>query len=195
MKKMAIAFFKNKKIILKITILILIVLFFMPIITTKRVKLGNEYVLKEDVSLYIKTYHELPENYITKYGMDTAILHGGDISDKIVGGDTHWDTNELSEFRISDNSHLKECDIKGSTYDLTTSNRGILRLVYTSNTKNVRVFFTEDHYSSYEEISTFQLQLTRNIFWIVFAVYTSGLSTFLICCYYYKKKSEIAENI
>jgi len=195
MRKLINAFFKNKKVILRITISLLIILVFMPIFTTKRVKLGDEYSSKEDVALFVKTYHELPENFITEYGIETALNHGGDISDKIVGGDTHWNTNQLSEFGISASSHLKECDINGSTYDLTTNNRGTLRLVYTANTKNVRVFFTGDHFGTFEEITTFQLQLTRNIFWIVFAVYTSGLSTFLIFCYYFHNKFEKAEEI
>jgi hypothetical protein len=190
MKKMIDFYDSKKKAIQIIMIGILIMLFLMPIITAKRVRLGNEYASKEEVALYIKTYHELPPNYITNYGRQTSLSHGGDLTNKIVGGDTHWNTGTLADFGIKITAPLKECDIKGEQYMLTstTANRGELRLVYTTNVKNVRVFYTEDHYDSYEEITTFQLQLTRNIFWIIFAVYLGGCITLVIVVDHYRKK-------
>jgi hypothetical protein len=53
-------------------------------------------------------------------------------------------------------------------------------LVYTTNTRNVRVFYTEDHYTTFTEITTFHLQLTRNIFWMIFGTYSIALITFAI---------------
>lgn len=181
-------YFKHKRIFERILLVLFIILFLMPIITTKHVQIGKAYTNRDDVALYIKTYHELPSNYITKYGMETASLHGGDLTNKVIGGDTHWNTNELADFKVSSTTHLKECDITGDNYNLST-NRGRDRLVYTANTKNVRVFYC-DHYEvgTFEEITSFHLQSTRNIFWIIFLVYTLGTSAFLVFCYSYKTK-------
>lgn len=190
MKKMVDIYESKKKMIQIIIIGLLILLFLMPIITTKRVKLGNEYVGKEEVALYIKTYHELPPNYVTNYGRETSRTYGGDLINKIVGGDTHWNTGKLENFGINATTTLKECDIKDENYILyyNSAIRGELRLVYTTNVKNVRVFFTEDHYNSYKEITIFQLQLTRNVFRIIFAIYLGGCVTLVIVVSQYKKK-------
>lgn len=184
MNKMIESFFNKERFNLKIMLFVLIFSLLLPVFTTKRLKLGNEYETKEDVALYIKTFHELPANYITKDAVETASTYGGDLTDKVVGGDTHWNTNQLSNFGISSNANLKECDIKGLNYNLLASIRGRQRLVYTSNTKNVRVFYS-DHYEvgTFEEITTFELQLTRNIFWIIFGLYFISASSFLIVAY------------
>jgi hypothetical protein len=71
----------NQGIFWKIALLILFVLFWLPIVTTKRVSLNKEYISVDQVALYLKTYHELPSNYITKYGKDYASNHGQDHSD------------------------------------------------------------------------------------------------------------------
>lgn len=186
MKRMVHWYRTNKGIFWKISLLILLVLFLLPIITTKRVSLNKEYTSVDQVALYLKTYHELPSNYITKYGKDNAPNHGGDISDRIMGGDTHWNEGQLAAFRVDANTPLKECDIRMETYTLLPSLRGTYRLVYTTNTKNVRVFYTEDHYTSFTEITTFHLQLTRNIFWMIFGAYSIVLIAFVI----YAKKKE-----
>ena len=164
----------------KLSLLILFVFFILPIITTKRVSLNKEYTSVDQVALYLKTYHELPSNFITKYGKDNAPNYGGDISDMIVGGDTHWNTGQLASFRVDGNARLKECDIKTEAYTLVPSQRGTYRFVYTTNTKNVRVFYTEDHYTTFTEITTFHLQLTRNIFWMIFGTYSIVLIAFVI---------------
>lgn len=194
MEKIMNFYYSKKKMLQFIIVGLLVLLFLLPILTTKHVKQDYEYVNKEDVALYIKTYHELPSNYITNYGIETSGGRG-DLTNKIVGGDTHWNTGSLSDFRINQNSHLKECDIKGENYDIE-NNRGILRLVYTTNVKNVRVFYTDSHYApgSYEEITTFQLQLTSVIFWIIFAVYLGGCVTLTLFVYYYQKKKPIKQT-
>lgn len=169
----------NKKKFLLITILLLVILFLMPFITTKRTKINSSYTKAEDVALYIMQHHELPPNYITYYGYDYIKKHNIAIDyDTIIGGDTHInDEGKLMSFGISKNSKLKECDIKVNNYTLT--NRGSYRLVYTCNTKNIRIFYTNDHYENFIELTYFNLQLTRNIFWIIFACYL------LICAIFY----------
>lgn len=71
------------------------------------------------------------------------------------------------------NTSLKERDVYSDSY--TISNRGEYRLVYTSNTNNVRVFYTTTHYESCTELTSFNLNLTSNIFNISFALSTIGL--------------------
>lgn len=190
------AFLENEKRILNLLLILFFVLLLLPIFTTKRLKLGSEYETKEDVALYIKTFHELPSNYITKYAIETAPTYGGDLTDKIVGGDTHWNTNQFAEFGVSASTNLKECDIKGLNYNVLMNSRGRLRLVYTANTKHVRVFYSSEHYDigSFEEMTTFELQLTRNIFWIIFSVYFISIAAFLFIAYKQKNKTINQEN-
>lgn len=160
---------KNNSIIKIITIIIFIVLFILPFATTKRVSLDGKYTSKEEVALYVMEYHELPSNYITKDGYKYMKNHNIDTKGYIIGGDTHINEGQFETFDVNNIQTLKECDIVDESYSLT--NRGKKRIVYTCNNKNVKVFYTDDHYENYEEITHFELQLTRNIFWIIFGVY------------------------
>ena len=193
MKKFLDFYNKHKNIIISIFVILTIVFFLLPVITRRNMKIDGCYTTKEDVALYIIQYHELPPNYITMYGLD--YLKGGNNNKKIyydnyiVGGDTHINTNGLLDKGISESATLKECDIKGGVYDLTNNNRGSLRLVYTCNVKNVRVFYTADHYKSFIELSEFDLQLTSNIFWIIFGAYALAFIAFFIIINKWKRKN------
>ena len=177
---------KNQKNIGTIVVILFIILFIMPFITTKRTKLDFSYTTKEDVALYIMQHHELPPNFITNVGRTYMRDHKIDTTGYIIGGDTHVNIGKLSEFGISDTQTLKECDVVTDGYSV--DNRGADRLVYTCNTKNVRVFYTSDHYKTFEEIKKFELQLTRNVFWIIFGCYSFAVTTFYISMAVAKKK-------
>lgn len=178
---------KNRKNFLLITILLLVILFAMPFITTKRMNINSACTQKEDVALYIMQHHELPPNYITKDGYTYIKNHNITIdADTKIGGDTHVNNGKLSKFGVSNNAKLKECDIAETSYTLDA--RGSYRLVYTCNTKNVRVFYTSDHYSTFNELTHFKLQLTRNIFWIIFACYAVAFIIFYIRIAVLRKK-------
>lgn len=181
---------KNQKKIGTIVVILFIILFIMPFITTKRTKLDFSYTTKEDVALYIMQHHELPPNFITKGGRDYMERKDKDIAGYIIGGDTHVNIGKLSKFGISDTQTLKECDIITSEYFIEDgpNKRGTHRLVYTCNTENVRVFYTSDHYKTFEEIKKFELQLTRNVFWIIFGCYSFAVTTFYIGMAVAKKK-------
>lgn len=183
---------KYRIIIVFITLLIFIVLLILPIATTKRVKVDEEYTSVDDVALYLKKYHELPKNYITQYGMEYLRKHKGSYTNaSIIGGDTHINTNQLSFFEINKYVTLKECDIvEGTYYDAYMNRRGEKRLVYTCNQKNVRVFYTDNHYVSYEEITLFDLQLTSNVLWIVFGVYTGCIIALYVIMIMINRKSK-----
>ena len=163
-------YLKHQKYIIIISLSILIILFFMPFLTAKRIKREAAYTEKEDVALYIKLFHELPHNYVTNYGLKYMQHHELPSEGYIMGGDTHINSGTLASFGVTTDFYLKECDIAGESYDIK-ENRGVKRLVYTCNTENVRVFYSSDHYSSFIELTSFRLQLTRNIFWIIFGCY------------------------
>lgn len=170
---------KNKRVIITVSAVLLIILFIMPIITTKRMKRGSAYTEKEDVALYLQQYHELPPNYITYYGLQYMKNHNKPTGGYIMGGDTHYNDGKLSGFGVHEIVNLKECDIAGEIYNID-GNRGVKRLVYTCNAEKVRVFYTQDHYSAFTELTSFQLQLTRNIFWIIFGCYAAAFAAVFI---------------
>lgn len=169
---------KNKRAIIITSIVVFIVLLFLPICTRKTMDINSPYTSKGDVALYLMQYHELPPNYITVYGNDYLEKHPEYNDDYAIGGDTHINDGKLKGFGVTEDVMLKECDIKGESYDKDYA-RGSLRLVYTCNTKSVRVFYTTDHYDTFEELTSFQLQLTSNVFWIIFGVYTA-----IALCFY-----------
>ena len=186
MKKIIEFYDKVKNKFIFFSIIVLMILFIMPFITTRKMDIGKAYTKKEDVVLYIVQHHELPPNYITNYGITYAVKHNINIDHCIMGGDTHFNTEKLKQFGVSKSTNLKECDIAGQNYDINSS-RGGERLVYTCNTGKVRVFYTYNHYNSFEEVSQFLLQLTRNVFWIIFGVYSILFVAFYISVYYIKK--------
>lgn len=184
---------KRKTKVITISILLFIVLLIMPFVTARRVNIDSSYTSKEDVAFYIMTYHELPPNYITYYGKEYAKNHGVELSSYTMGGDTHFNTNELRRFSASNKAKLKECDIEGFSYNIL-GNRGSRRLVYTCNQKNVRVFYTEDHYKTFVELTSFSLNIVRNIFWIIFGVYATVFVVFYILVSRENKRQTSAAN-
>lgn len=180
----------HKKKLYLASFLLFIVLLILPFATTKKIKIDEPYESKEEVALYLITYHELPKNYITKSGLDYAISHFLDVSDKCVGGDTHHGSGNIMNY-VPQDSTLKEADIKGDTYNISKKQRGLIRIVYTCNTKNVRVFYTEDHYNTYVELTPFLLQKTRNICLIILGSYTLIIIIFFSVMEIKQKKEAI----
>jgi len=175
-----IAFYeKHKKIIVSVLIILFLILFIMPIATTKHVSRNKEYTKKEDVALYLFEYHELPKNYITHYGMEYYRNHNKDLTNKIIGGDTHYNDGSFSKYGIQKNETLKECDIKCNGYE-ASGTRGTYRLVYTTNAKNIKIVYCDHYESDFQKITLFQLQIVSNVFWIIFGVYSLCLIAFAI---------------
>ena len=131
----------------------------------------------------------MPPNYITKDGYKYLYDNGISYSGYIIGGDSHFNDGKLNDNGVSSQTKLKECDIADNQYNIA-NHRGTLRLVYTCNRKNVRVFFTSDHYNSYTELSHFKLQLTSNIFWIIFAIYGLLVLVFYILVFVADKQNK-----
>ena len=102
------------------------------------------YTSKEDVSLYIITYHRLPDNFITKdeaesLGWDNDKGNLWEVTDKkSIGGDRFYNREGL----LPDGTTYYECDI-----DYDGGYRNAKRIVYSSNWA---VYYTDDHYDSFE---------------------------------------------
>lgn len=160
---------------------VVLILLILAVIFNKNVKIDKEYTSKEDVALYLMKYHELPINYYAESKSDSRTYDG------VRGGYIHDVDEKLAEFKISSKDRLRECDIAGEDYD---DDRGAERLVYTSNTKKFRVFYTSDHYKSYKELTPFKLQLTRNILLIVCGFYILCSIGHVIYVYKVLKKKE-----
>ena len=143
--------------------------------------MNEEYTDKSMVALYIYKYNDLPKNYITKfeafkkYESAANILNNG----YSVGGDTFWYKDEITKY--TKNTNLKEADIYINIDNLISENRrGEARLVYTRNSKKTDVFYTEDHYDSFEKISLWQIQKTSNVLWIIFIIYSILIIVFFV---------------
>ena len=98
------------------------------------------------MSAYIKEFHKLPSNYITKSEARDLGWQGGPLKKyapgKSIGGDTF--TNRQHVLPDSDDKYI-ECDINANG-----TSRGAERIVY--NTGDYKVYYTDDHYNTFTEV-------------------------------------------
>lgn len=104
----------------------------------------GSYTSCEDVALYLETFGELPDNFITKKEARALGWEGGSLEPyapgKCIGGDKFGNYEGLlpkEEGRI-----YHECDID----TLGAESRGAKRIVYSSDGL---IYYTEDHYESF----------------------------------------------
>ena len=111
----------------------------------QEVAYGEYYYDVENVVLYLDTYGELPENYITKNEARDLGWNGGSVENyqdgAAIGGDRFGNREGL----LPDGSWV-ECDI--DTED--ENSRGAKRLVF--NLDDGLYYFTDDHYDSFVEV-------------------------------------------
>ena len=107
---------------------------------------NGEYCTVDEVSAYIKEFHKLPSNYITKKEAQSLGWHGGPLKNyapgKSIGGDRF--TNRQHVLPDSNSDYI-ECDINANG-----TQRGAERIVY--NTGNYKVYYTGDHYNTFKEV-------------------------------------------
>lgn len=107
---------------------------------------NGEYCTVDEVAAYIKEFHKLPSNYITKNEARDLGWHGGPLKKyapgKSIGGDTF--TNRQHVLPDSDSKYI-ECDINANG-----TSRGAERIVY--NTGDYKVYYTNDHYNTFTEV-------------------------------------------
>ena len=112
------------------------------------IDVNGKYTSKEEVSLYIDTYGDLPSNYITKaeakeLGWDSNSGNLWDVADGMsIGGDVFGNREGL--LPEDDDRIYYECDI-----DYEGGYRNSKRIVYSNDGL---IYYTEDHYESFEEI-------------------------------------------
>jgi ribonuclease T1 len=130
-----------------ISILLLISLFACQKVPTNQdIAEDGYYTSKEDVSLYLITYHRLPNNYITKdqaeeLGWDNDKGNLWEVTDKkSIGGDRFYNREGL----LPKDMTYYECDI-----DYEGGYRNAKRIVYSSDWA---VYYTDDHYDSFEMV-------------------------------------------
>ncbi len=115
-------------------------------ITNVTVIESGEYVSVDEVATYIKQFHKLPSNYITKKEAQSYGWTGGPLKEyapgKSIGGDVF--TNRQGILPHIEKKYI-ECDI-----DANGTKRGPKRIVY--STEDYKVYYTEDHYNTFTEI-------------------------------------------
>lgn len=146
----------KKSLFFKISLILVILLFacqkFIPQTSpdtlTNQIIESGYYTSKDDVSMYLKTFNHLPNNYITKdeaeaLGWDSDKGNLWDVSDKkSIGGDRFYNREGLLP---NENGILYyECDI-----DYAGGYRNAQRIVYSNEGY---IYYTDDHYISFELI-------------------------------------------
>lgn len=103
------------------------------------------YTHKDDVALYIYTYGELPDNFITKDEARDLGWPGGGLDDyalgMCIGGDRFGNYEGL--LPEAEGRTYTECDID----TLGADSRGAKRIVFSNDGL---IYYTEDHYESFE---------------------------------------------
>ena len=103
------------------------------------------YTHKDDVALYIYTYGELPDNFITKNEARDLGWPGGGLEDyapgMCIGGDRFGNYEGL--LPEAEGRTYTECDID----TLGADSRGAKRIVFSNDGL---IYYTEDHYASFE---------------------------------------------
>jgi len=102
------------------------------------------FTSKDDVALYLYTYHELPSNFITKKEAQKLGWEGGSLEPYAPGhciGGTYFGNYE-GTLPEKNGREYHECDID----TLGKKSRGAKRIVYSNDGL---IYYTEDHYSTF----------------------------------------------
>lgn len=104
----------------------------------------GSYTSCEDVALYLETYGELPNNFITKNEARELGWEGGSLEPyapgMCIGGDKFGNYEGL--LPKESGRTYKECDID----TLGAKSRGAKRIVYSNDGL---IYYTDDHYESF----------------------------------------------
>lgn len=107
---------------------------------------GGQYCTVDEVSAYIKEFHKLPSNYITKSQARNLGWNGGPLDKyapgKSIGGDLFG--NREGKLPKTSAKYI-ECDINANG-----TVRGPERIIY--NTQTFQVYYTSDHYKTFKEV-------------------------------------------
>lgn len=105
---------------------------------------GGWYYSKDEVALYIYTYDELPDNYMTKKEARALGWDGGSLEPfapgMVIGGDTFGNREGL--LPDAPGRNYTECDIDTREAE----KRGAKRIVFSNDGL---IYYTEDHYETF----------------------------------------------
>lgn len=104
----------------------------------------GHYTTKEDVALYLWTYHRLPSNFITKSQARKLGWNSGSVEKYLPGYAIGGDRFGNYEGRLPKGKTYIECDID----TVGKSSRGACRIVYATDFSVI--YYTADHYESFE---------------------------------------------
>lgn len=100
------------------------------------------YTSKDDVALYLYTYHKLPSNFITKKKAKKLGWEGGNLESyapgKCIGGDYFGNYEGL----LPEDEEYHECDID----TLGKKKRGAKRIIWSEDWD---IYYTGDHYETF----------------------------------------------
>lgn len=104
------------------------------------------YYTTEDVALYLHTYGELPENFITKkeaqsMGWDNKKGNLWDVADGMCIGGDHFGNYEGL---LPEEDEYTECDV-----NYEGGYRGSERIIFSDDGD---IYYTGDHYASFEQL-------------------------------------------
>lgn len=111
-----------------------------------RIEEDGSYTTPEEVALYLDTYGELPENFITKkeaqqLGWDSKKGNLWEVAEgKSIGGDPFGNYEGI----LPEEDRYHECDV-----NYAGGHRGSERLVYSEDGD---IYYTADHYESFEQL-------------------------------------------
>ena len=115
------------------------------IVTNETIAKDGVYDQKDEVALYIHTYGELPQNYMTKKEARENGWKGGSlhlvVEGKCIGGDVF--NNFEGDLPEKKGRTYYECDID----TLTKKKRGKKRIIFSNDGL---VYYTGDHYETFE---------------------------------------------
>ncbi|MDN6293601.1 MAG: ribonuclease domain-containing protein [Alkalibacterium gilvum] len=106
------------------------------------------YSSPEDVSLYLDTYDELPNNYLTKneareLGWESSEGNLWEVTDEmLIGGDYFGNREGLLPEESNRDYYEADVNYEGGY-------RGAERLVYSNDGL---IFYTDDHYDSFQQL-------------------------------------------
>ncbi len=116
-----------------------------PSTSSSAIAEDGTYTHKDDVALYIYTYGELPDNFMTKNEARDLGWPGGSLEDyapgMCIGGDRFGNYEGL--LPEAQGRTYTECDID----TLGADSRGAKRIVFSNDGL---IYYTEDHYESFE---------------------------------------------
>lgn len=104
---------------------------------------SDTYDQKDDVALYLHTYHELPSNYMTKAEAREHGWEGGALSQVVEGMCIGGDVFGNYEGILPEEDTYHECDIN----TLNSTSRGAERIIWSDDWD---IYYTDDHYETFE---------------------------------------------